>query len=108
MKIYHGSRCDGDVVVTVDGHPLNPRHDLYNHSPNGFEWGYGGSGPAQLALAILANHLGNDEMALAIYQLFKFSVIAALPEMEWQLSSDEIDAALEKIRKQDAENGGIS
>ena len=26
---------------------------LHNHSPDGFEWGYGGSGPAQLALAIL-------------------------------------------------------
>ncbi len=36
--------------------PLGPRLDLANHSPDGFSWGYGGSGPAQLALAILADH----------------------------------------------------
>ena len=28
------------------GHPLPPRLDLANKSPSGFEWGYGGSGPA--------------------------------------------------------------
>ena len=32
------------------------RLDLVNHSPTGFEWGYGGSGPAQLAVAMLAHH----------------------------------------------------
>jgi hypothetical protein len=30
---------------------LELRLDLFNHSPIGFEWGYGGSGPAQLAPA---------------------------------------------------------
>ena len=38
--------------------PLDSRRDLWNHSPTGFEWGYCGSGPAQLALALLADHLG--------------------------------------------------
>jgi hypothetical protein len=42
----------GGAPVHVDGQPLDPRHDLYNHSPDGFEWGYHGSGPAQLALAL--------------------------------------------------------
>ena len=107
MKSYHGRRTDDGVLVTVDDRPLNPRWDLYNHSPNGFEWGYGGSGPAQLALAIVADHLGDDEKALAIYQSFKFSVIAALPEKEWKLSSDEIEAALQTIHRQNAGNGGV-
>ena len=52
MKTYEGSRQGYAVIVTVNGRPLNPRLDLYNHSPTGFEWGYCGSGPAQLALAI--------------------------------------------------------
>ena len=56
MKQYAGRRQGYAVIVTVDGRPLNPRLDLWNHSPTGFEWGYGGSGPAQLALAILADH----------------------------------------------------
>jgi hypothetical protein len=65
MRTYRGRRRDvGDVVVTIFDNGrgpilLDPRLDLYNHSPNGFEWGYSGSGPAQLALAILADHLAN-------------------------------------------------
>lgn len=53
MRTYVGVRLDDCCVVTVDNRSLNPRLDLFNHSPTGFEWGYGGSGPAQLALAIL-------------------------------------------------------
>jgi hypothetical protein len=43
----------GDVLV--DGVKLDPKpsQKLRNHSPDGFAWGYPGSGPAQLALAIL-------------------------------------------------------
>lgn len=36
---------------------LDPRLDIAKHSPTGFEWGYGGSGPRQLAVAILAHAL---------------------------------------------------
>jgi hypothetical protein len=45
----------------------------------GLSWGYAGSGPAQLALAILADCF-NDETALKHYQHFKATVIAKLPE----------------------------
>jgi hypothetical protein len=39
-------------------YPLPIRLDLRNHSPTGFEWGYRGSGAAQLSLAILADYIG--------------------------------------------------
>ena len=48
MKTYHGRREGYTAIVTVDGTPLNPRLDLWNHSPTGFEWGCGGSGLYQL------------------------------------------------------------
>lgn len=86
--------------VSDDARPiaLNPRLDLRNHSPTGFSWGYGGSGPAQLALAILADYLDDDEQALRLYQDFKWKVIAGLPQGEdWTLSSDAIDATLAAI-----------
>ena len=70
MKQYAGRRQGFAVIVTVDGRRLNPRLDLWNHSPTGFEWGYCGSGPAQLALAILADHCANDEQALNFRQRF--------------------------------------
>ena len=100
MKEYRGHRNQGVVVVTVDGRPLNPRFDLYNHNPNGFEWGYGGSGPAQLALAIVADHTGDDDQALAIYQSFRFAVVAGLSENGWTLTSREINEAVQKIQDQ--------
>src|SRR5437773_5148182 len=100
LKRYEGKRLHGQAIVTVNGQPLNPRFDLRNHSPNGFEWGYGGSGPAQLALAILANCLRDDEQALTLYQGFKWKVIASLPHEGWTLTGDQIRDALQAIEKE--------
>ena len=80
MNCYEGYRTKGGPIVTVNGDLLDLRLDLHNHSPDGFEWGYCGSGPAQLALAILADHLGDDEQALNLCQRFKWVVIAELPK----------------------------
>jgi len=91
MATYEGRRSEDGVVVTVDGRRLPPRNDLFNHSPDGFEYGYGGSGPAQLALAILAHHTKNDELAVKLHQKFKFNMIAPLPrEAAWSISSDAV------------------
>lgn len=49
-----------------------------NHSPTGFNWGYGGSGPAQLALSILLLYV-DSKTAQEYYQDFKFGFIAGLP-----------------------------
>ena len=56
---------------------LNPikSQQVFNHSPDGFAWGYGGSGPAQLALAILLEFT-NQETALKLYQDFKRDIIS--------------------------------
>lgn len=96
MKVYKGIiHGDGAHVVTVSseaGTKVLPfRLDLANHSPTGFAWGYGGSGPAQLALAICADALGNAVKALAVYQDFKDRVVAQLhtdgkPEQRWELT----------------------
>ena len=70
MKTYRGYRAAGGAFVDVEFADLRRalplRLDLQNHSPDGFEWGYGGSGPSQLALAILADCLGDDERAAII------------------------------------------
>jgi hypothetical protein len=85
-------------VVRVDERgerPLDPRHDLRNHSPTGFAWGYFGSGPAQLALAILADVTGDDAMALRYYQQFKFDKIAMLARGAWEIDAAEVRQWLE-------------
>ena len=94
MKTYEGRRENHTALVTVNGSPLNPRFDLRNHSLTGFEWGYGGSGPAQLALAIISDHLGDDRRAMELYQQFKWAVVANLPVMRWRLDTQEIQAVV--------------
>jgi hypothetical protein len=108
MKRYEGKRQGYAVIVTVDGRRLNPRFDLWNHSPTGFEWGYGGSGPAQLALAILSDHCRNDEEALNLYQRFKWALVAELPHRGWTLTSDDITVALHELREQEMLAGGCA
>jgi len=67
--------------VYLDGEYLSPQlsQKIFNHSPDGFQWGYCGSGPAQLALAVLLRIMDKG-LALAQYQEFKREVIAGLPQ----------------------------
>ncbi len=97
MKIYEGGRSLDGAVVTVDGAPLNPRFDLRQFSKMGFEWTYEGDGPRQLALALLADHLGDPQRALALTEQFMRTVVAEL-DNAWQLTSADIDTALLSLR----------
>lgn len=68
-------------IVYLNGKILHPQKSqkVWNHSPDGFAWGYGGSGPAQLALAILLE-LTDQETAIRNYQDFKWKVISQIPQ----------------------------
>lgn len=104
IKAFHGSAPHEVVVEYDDGRlsPLPPRHDLRNHSPDGFSWGYGGSGPAQLALALLAKLYGAQK-ALRLYHDFKFRVIAGLPQDgDWTLTPELIDRAVVLLEQESA------
>lgn len=101
---YHGTRLPEGCCVQIDDGSkipplLPPRHDLANHSPTGFEWGYAGSGPAQLALAILAHAIGDDKRAVRLHQSFKREYIATLPRDDaagWFMWADEVRTWAEK------------
>lgn len=79
------------IVQTQTGREhLRPRFDLIRHRPAGFDWSNTGSGPAQLALALLAHASGNDEFALEHHQVFQHEIVARLPKNGWQLSSEQV------------------
>jgi hypothetical protein len=82
----YGQREGGEIFVTINGEYLDIRPSLKieNHSPTGFNWGYGGSGPAQLALAILMEFLPVKK-AQAYKQDFKWKVIAPIKEDEFTI-----------------------
>jgi hypothetical protein len=50
----------GDITCCRDegGIHTNVPQRIVQHSPTGFAWGYGGSGPADLALNILSIFVG--------------------------------------------------
>ena len=99
---YVGYRQSGQAIVEKqpDQERLTPERSLQlvNHSPSGFEWGYGGSGPAQLALALLLDYTGDETFALDHYQAFKTEVVSQLDcagsAGRWRLTGPEIDAVL--------------
>jgi hypothetical protein len=69
--------------VWLDGKLLDPKpsQKFHNHSPDGFAWSYGGSGPAQLALAVMLELTGKADG----YQDFKWDVIAGLPQEDFEI-----------------------
>jgi len=62
---------------------------LVNHSPDGFNWGYGGSGPAQLALAILLDVTNNPEEAMRYSTWFKDDYVAQWGD-QWSISEQAV------------------
>lgn len=79
---------------------LNPRYDQVNHSPSGYAWGYGGSGPAQLAFALIADAV-DVETARECYQDFKFLAIGNLPmEQDWAMTDEIVRTFVRIVRTQ--------
>lgn len=94
MKVYRAIRdIDGrpKVIVEEEGALVGPLPHRERHSPGGFEWGYGGSGPADLARSLLWDVLG-CEPDPEEYQAFKWDVVAKLPHEGWILTERYIRA----------------
>lgn len=111
MKTYKGRVVGDDVEVTVEStlhrgmRTLEMHLEIVNHSPDGFQWGYGGSGPAQLAFAILYDMFRGSVMgttqemrdaqaqrlACKMYQDFKWDYIAILRrDHPWEFTESQI------------------
>jgi len=91
--IYKGSFKDLDWSVTRNGESFSHEDSLAvrNHSPDGFSWGYSGSGPSQLALAILLQET-DVETAERLYPAFRDDVVINWPmESDWELTSQEVE-----------------
>jgi hypothetical protein len=96
MKVYSGRRVGNKVEVTVDGKPLDARLGLRDFQAGGFEWGYEGSGPSQLSLAILSDY-GDDQLALRNYREFTANIVAEFGEAEWTLTSEDIEQKAREV-----------
>ena len=127
MKKYRGKRTQETVTVEVvrddthgRKHARNLRHIPF-HSPTGLSWGYEGSGPADLALAILVDYLKErpprtgwlagekfarwsvHSTAFKHHQYFKRDFITKFAD-EWELTDTQIQAWLERKEKDNDSN----
>jgi hypothetical protein len=104
--VYRGWTVDGsdtpsERLVTVErsGDVWVLTHRV-RHSPTGMNWGYGGSGPADLAFSLLWEHLGGPPVA-SLYQDFKWQYVARWPQDgSWEITDDEIEEFIKQWRSQ--------
>jgi Family of unknown function (DUF6166) len=96
VKTYQGTRDIDGVKVTVDGSRLPEHYDVKQFTKWGFEWTYEGASPQQLALAILYDHLGDKERAIALSETFMKKVIADL-DNDWTLTDEQIARAIREF-----------
>lgn len=111
VRVYSGVFTEDDdwFKTTKDGGVFDPEPSLkiHNHSPDGFAWGYAGSGPTQLALALLFDVTGDKELSQHFYMDYKWDVIARLSKeagTRWTLTSSDVITWLREKAKT-ADNG---
>lgn len=81
-----------DIVLSrrADGTAhANIAQRIRYHSPSGFEWGYSGSGPADLALNILSIFVPQNE-AYSLHQSFKRDFIAPMSKEGGVIKNNDI------------------
>ena len=76
--------------MTVDGKRLDEHYGVKRFTTWGFEWTYEGDSPQQLALAMLVEHLRDNERAIRLSDAFMRKVVANL-DNDWVLTGAEID-----------------
>ena len=102
LTVYAGFRhsCGiGHQLVAKDDDILSPMpsQKLHYYSPD-FNWGYGGAGPSQLALALLLDVTGDPAVSLPHHQQFKWQFVSNWGNT-WSITSNEIRAWLQREAK---------
>jgi len=93
---------DEQVFAVREGRvrPLEPRFDLANFSPDGLSWGYGGSGPSQLAVAMLMEVLGDWNRVAPLWGRFCDRFVARLPRgANWTADGGDILAIAQEMER---------
>ena len=102
-KVYRAISDErGGLYVTVNGAPLNPRHDIANYNVRYphliFQSGRMGGATAQLAIAILADYLGKIDDVRELHGKFAWLVLNELSTLPWEIDSGEMERHLQLLR----------
>lgn len=80
------------IILSRDGEGIghaNIPQTIVRHSPTGMEWGYAGSGPADLALNILLL-VTDEDTANSLYQQYKFDVVSRIPRDGGEIAVEDV------------------
>lgn len=91
--VFFQRLLDGNIETNVKPVQLH-------HSPSGFNWGYGGSGPADLALNILLRFT-DKETAWRHHQDFKWEFIAKIQDQGARIKGETIKRWLTERQAKD-------
>lgn len=87
------------LEVFVDAMPLEIlRSQKLKHHSDQFCWNYHGSGPAQLALALLLDFGAKNNEALSWYQGLKRDIVANLPDADFEIPMSRVSDWLQLRR----------
>lgn len=94
----------GDLVVRRDREGIKHisiPHMIEYHSPTDLEWGYPGSGPAELALNTLFYFTKDRDFSFRHHQAFKTEFIEGLPKEGGRVSGETIRTWIEKRKERE-------
>jgi len=86
---------DGDKVVYFNDILLDPRFDIFNLTRDGFDWGYNGTAPMQLSVAMLAQAT-SIKSAKRYKTQFMLEKLVKLPKNRWTIPISEVKAWLKQ------------
>jgi len=91
MKVYRGytdqaqAGPEAAILVYAEDRPAYKLRHMIVHSPSGMAWGFGGSGPADLGLSILADHLSEAD-AIPAHERYDHDIATAIQRTRaWML-----------------------
>jgi len=84
---------------SCSGIRTNVKRSIYRHSPTGFNFGYGGSGPADFALNLLLM-VTDNATANRLYQEFKWDFVGAGENDRLVIKRPEVDNWLQLKKEQ--------
>jgi len=90
----------GNKFVTYGEVELPLRYDIFAESKNGFDWGYTGSAPKQLAFSILCQ-VSNENIAKSNAIQFSNEIIKTLNSRDWILNASDVIKWIEKNNQEE-------
>ena len=84
-------------MVRIDGEVLEPIESvgIMDNGVRGFNWGYIGAAPEQLALALLLKYT-DTKMAVQLYKQFTTELVQHFPQDDFVLTDDVVTTFLRR------------